>query len=271
MKQPMRVETFSERFLLPREHGGWAMLAAPVIVGFSSAGGVSPSVCILFSVGALAAYVLRRPLENLVTGKKTGREVRLAVVYSLCAGIGFLPLIFFYGRSLLLGFSLPAGAALALMLWLGSRKLARSVGAEFLAIGILALGAPAAYYAASGTLPPEAGGLWFLHALFFMGPVFYVKMVVAGHRAFRDNSFLGGYGRARAGALAYHVLSIGLLYALTAVGVLPGAVLVPFIVAGIKVLWKSWAPPQAANLQHVGWTEVVSTVVFVLFIVSAYR
>ncbi|MCQ3976894.1 MAG: hypothetical protein DPW09_25990 [Anaerolineae bacterium] len=68
-----------------------------------------------------------------------------------------------------------AGAVLLVFnLWLVSRRQELSVVGELVGIVGLALGAPMAYYVASGQLDGTAIALWFINALYFGGTVFYV-------------------------------------------------------------------------------------------------
>jgi hypothetical protein len=253
-------------FYIPKEHGGWALLAVPPIVGFVAAGGASSLVIFQFFMGALGAYLLRTPLEAFFNNKLDPRPLRFAALYGVVAAAAFLPLILFQDRAFLALFGVCAAGALILQLWLGSQHLARSAGGEIFGIVVLALGAPAAYYTATGLLNADSLRLWALNAVFFVGPVFYIKMVVAGHVAFYAKSPDDKYEEARRVAFLYHGAS-ALLAALAGwAGAVPMLVTAPFIISLAKVLWRGRPKPAPAKLQRVGWQEVIFSLVFVALI-----
>lgn len=178
----------ARRLLLPREHGAWAMLLVPYLIG-AAITGFSPrlvaglvAVLLLFFSRPPLALLLKRRIRNGVWGPES--------------------------RLLWLNFSLPALAAAALFAWLivayslwwllvlGSAGLAlfavhsvmvfrrreRSAAAELVGILMLTLTGPLAVYLArarmNGDTAREAVALWLLNAAYFGASVFLVKMKI---------------------------------------------------------------------------------------------
>lgn len=266
------AESFAERFRLPKEHGGWALLAVPPLAGFAAAGGTPLGACVLFFLAALGAYLVRRPLEEALKKRGERRPAFLAAAYSAGAAAGFLPLILLYGRSGLLYFACAGAAGLALQVWLDGRRLSRSAAGEFFGIGVLALGAPAAHYASRGDFLSDGFLLWLLCSVFFAGPVFYVRMVVAGHiaSAAKDKDALKRFESARSKAIAYHAGAFAFVSSLALGGFFPALAVAPFLLALGKTAYRATVLPAAADLRRVGWQEVVSSLVFAVFVAGAF-
>ncbi len=250
--------------MLPREHGAWAIVLAPLLVGLVAAPSFSPVAALLFLIGALAAFVLRAPVQALWIRPDDLRARRWAAAYAILASAGLAPLIFGLGRWSLLWFAVPAGLALS------SDVRANRAGRRFDALneaaGVLALClvGPAAYYAASGRLEPAAWALWLLSSAYFLGPIFYVKMAALQHRATGDPSVLPALAQARRRSTAYHAAALAAVAAWSAFGSLPAFAAVPFAVAFAKTLARGARLPERTDFRRLGYTEVAYSVLFVL-------
>jgi len=271
MSSPASHKTASRGFYFPKEHGGWALLVAPPLVGFGAAGDPSAGPVVQFFMGALGAYLIRTPLESYLRNKGDRRALVISGIYALVGLAAFVPLIFFQGRPLLGIFGAGALAALGFQLRLGAHRAVRSAGAEAFGISVLSLGAPAAYYTATGALDAEALNLWALTAVFFIGPVFYVKMVMAGHIAANTEGAYEKYRFARKSAFIYHAATVAAVLAAACTGVVPFWAWLPFIVALGKVLWRGGGGPSAADFRRVGWQEVCFSLFFVLITGAAFH
>jgi hypothetical protein len=259
------------RLILPKEHGSWAVLIAPIVAGLAAAGGGPPAAVLLFFIAALGGFLLRPPLQSFVSPKpEPGVRPSLAV-YSLMALGGVWPLLRVYGRAGLLGFAVPAGGLLAADLLVHRGRRSFSMVSELSGIAVLCLGGPAAYYAARGTLNADAWCVWFLSALFFSGPVFHVKMAALQHRASSDRTLTPELARLRLVSAAYH--SAALLAAVAAAlwGPAPALAALPFAAA----LWKTWrrgaSPPSRVDFRRLGYQEVGYSVLFAAAMAAGYR
>jgi hypothetical protein len=173
------------RILLPTEHGGWAFLMEPILLGllvaFSRAG-------LAISLAAVAAFLARQPLRLFMLDRAHGRRhARTALaerVFAACVLVGALALAaagLLAQRAFLLPLGLAAPlAALSVALDLArrSRAAAAEVG------GAVALGAVAAAIAVAGgwRLGP-ALGLWGILAARALPTVLYVRARVRLDRA----------------------------------------------------------------------------------------
>jgi len=163
--------------MLPTEHGGWAFLAEPMLLGllvaFSASG-------VLLAVGALAGYVARQPLKLFAADRRRGKRYPRTVMaergFAACAVIAAAALAgaaAIGDRRLLLGIGAMAPlAATALAFDLGQRS--RAVAAEVSAA--LALAGLATSIALAGGWPnAQAFGLWAALAGRVIPTIVYVR------------------------------------------------------------------------------------------------
>jgi hypothetical protein len=200
--------------VLPTEHGGWAFLVEPILLGllvaFSGAG-------LWIAVAALAGYVARQPLRLLVMdrsrGKRYPRTVLAERAFAACALAGALALaagVWLAPHPFLLPLGLAAPlAALSLSLDLGRR--AREAAAEV--GGALALGSTAAAIAlAGGWRTGPALALWAILAARTVPTVIYVRARVRLDR---------GEAAGITGALVAHAVAVALVAWLATRGLAP--------------------------------------------------
>ncbi len=168
--------------VLPREHGGWAVVFTPMIVACVATRAVSWEALAL-AVASLAAYLSYDPLNTLIRGLNGGMSPdRLnpsrvwAPVYLLLA---FVPTVWLVaeGFYLLLIFGV-IGLCLFALNFLITRRAPNSVLRDLSAIAGLSLTCPSMYYVLRGVLDRTAIILSTLVLLFFAGNIFYVHMKV---------------------------------------------------------------------------------------------
>lgn len=250
--------------MLPKEHGAWAILFAPILVGLIAAPAVSPAAASLFVLGALAAFLVRTPLQALWAKPGDRRAWGWLAFYgSLTAG-AFVPLILLLGCWKLLYFAVPAGLLLAENLT--ANKSGRRFSAFNEAAGVfgLCLGAPAAYYAASFELGPRAWALWLLCSAFFLGPIFYVKMAALQHRAVADKGALPALDAMRRRSAVYHGLAFLAVGIWAATGGVPALAAIPFAASFAKTFLRAARPPERVDFKALGYAEVGYSVLFVV-------
>lgn len=253
--------------MLPREHGAWAVLAAPILVGFFAAGGGSPGILLSFSCAALGGFCLRTPLQALLSPAPPPEARAWLAGYALWAGAGAAGLLFGYGRWGLLAFALPAGAALAFNLRQNMSRKALSLANEIIGIAALCLGAPAAFYAARGEMSPQGWAAWLVCALYFLGPVFHVKLAALQHRMAPEAALAG---MRRAGK-AYHAAALAAVGVGALAGVLPGPAVLPFFAALLKNFRRAAAAPGKVDFRRLGYQEVGYSLFFVAALAYGYH
>lgn len=232
----------------PREHGAWGILLIPFATAVGAAGVWNLPVALLL-VSVLCFYVAR---TSWLKGN-WGWTARLLGGSALAAA----PLLVVWQLWWLLAFGLVAAP-------LGFRKTQRNIPMQLLAIGGLTLTAPAAWYAATGTLGRAAVVLWGLNALYFAGGVFYVKM----HLAAAMNR---GVSAAVKANLLYHGGVALTLLAATAVGWLSYAVVLVFAPALGRACVGAARLSPVLRIKRLGWTEVAWSLVYAVGLIVATR
>ncbi len=250
--------------MLPREHGAWAILIAPILVGLLSAPVFSPAAAALFVLGALAAFLIRSPLQALLAKPGDRRAWGWLAFYGALTAGAFLPLIVVMGCWKLLLFAVPA------LLLMAENLTANRSGRRFSAFneaaGVfgLCLGAPAAYYAASFQLDARAWSLWLLCSAFFLGPIFYVKMAALQHRAVADKSAVAAIALMSRRSLIYHGLTLAAVVLWAATGGVPALTAIPFAAALVKTVLRGMRAPERVDFKSLGYAEVGYSVLFVV-------
>ncbi len=198
-------------------------------------------------------------------------------VYLLLTAAGAVPLLEVYHRwDLLTVGGLAAGlfAVHALLLLLPARKrLDRSQWGEILAVGVLALAAPAEYVVVTGHLDGMAWCLWATCTLYFSSSVFFVKMLLG---AVKVKGPFGWRQRWQVGrdSVLYHLLMAVVIAGVALVHGDWGALLALFTFLPVIVRagygWSRLSrvlPP----LRRVGVGETLYAVWFSLFFVLSLR
>jgi hypothetical protein len=255
---------------LPKEHGAWAMLYVPFVLGLLVAGRVTwPVLWLLLAVSAL--FIARESLLVCWRARRRGRAAqgagRLLLVYLGIAAACGLPLLFVYRLWWLAPLGLIGLALLVLNGNQGAQLADRSLRSELAAIAGLTLTAPAAYYAAGGVWDARAWWLWALSATYFISSVFYIKLRVArlhpqGQAATRQ----AGHH-----CLVYHAFLLGALLLLWLTGSLPVFALVAFAPAIARAFWSLAKPAERVNLTRAGVLEIVYSLLFLAFITLSFR
>ena len=262
--------------LLPKEHGSWAMLIVPLLLGVIIAPLWHWRIVILV-VAAFGFFLVRFPLALLVKTRRRANANRAetwgwAYIYGGITALsgGWLVL----GERLwLLALMGIFGVALLLFhLWLVYRRQEMSVIGELSGIVGLALGAPMAYYTASGQLDNTAILLWLINILYFGGTVFYIKLKVRQQpRLPAPNHLSERLVKAKA-CLAYQTIALTviiLLVTLRQAPLLAPLALIPATVKTFHGAWK-WQDKKSLSLVRLGITEIVHAVAFTGLVVIAF-
>ncbi len=262
---------------LPKEHGSWAMFIVPLVLGLAVAPTWEGPVIWLL-LAALAFFLLRYPLAMLVKTRRSQRVnrgywLKWAAVYGLVSGGVGLWLVFGYGLWLLLWVGVIGAGLLALHLWLVARRQEMSVVGELAGIFGLALGAPMAYYTASGQLDRVAAVLWLINALYFGGTVFYIKLKVRQQpRLPAPARVAERLVKARA-CLTYHTAALTIAAGLVAFRMAPLLTPLAFVPVTIKAVRGAlhWQDKKSLSLVRLGVAEIFHALAFTILIILAFR
>src|SRR5215212_9723585 len=166
---------------LPKEHGAWAMLYAPFIIGAIVGGRFSLRVALL-GLSVTFVFIARESLLAWWRGRSRNQRLiqarRMMIVYLALGALFGAPLILVYKLLWLIPLAIATLGLLFLNAQQAVRREDRSIGGETIAILGLTLTAPTAYYAARGVWDAHALWLWGACALYFTSSVFYVKLRV---------------------------------------------------------------------------------------------
>ena len=262
---------------LPKEHGSWAMLIVPVLLGLILAPAWHGRVFVLL-LAALGFFLVRHPLVILVkTRKRVGAGKaglwQWAAIYGGLTAFSGGWLVLAQGLWWLAAMGLLGGILLLLHLWLVARRQEMSRAGELAGIVGLALGAPMAYYVASGQLDRTAAALWLINALYFGGTVFYIKLKVRQQPRLPAPSRVGERLVKAKACLAYQTVALTILILLVTLRQAPLWTPLAFIPATIKVLYGAWhwQDKKSLSLVRLGVAEIFHAVTFAGLVVVAFR
>lgn len=222
---------------LPKEHGGWAMMATPPVIALLAEG--IDLLGVMAALGWALAYCARGPLEALLGRAPTGRagmqhaEPAVArlwlLIFGTAAATLLLPVI--YLRPVTVAWLGGAVLIAAAVMYLAEKGQTRSFLAGALATAGLTVGGPLYYLAAAGQVGARGWTLALVSFAFFLGSVYRVKTLA---REKRSTAF-------RLESLGFHVLAVA------AAGVAAYLGFTHWLVAAVLLLPLGWAIYGAAR------------------------
>lgn len=255
---------------IPKEHGAWAMLYVPLLLGACAAG--AWSIRILWLAIAATAFLFAREAalawwRARLAGRDPGNSLRMLFLYSALAAAAGLELVL---SERLWGLA-PLGAmATALAAWharQAARREERTVTTEALGILGLTLTAPAAHYVALGRWETTGLWLWAASVAYFTSSIFYVKLRVLTAYPKQPREL----ARIRRWCWLYH-LALALAASLAvASGAAPMPVLPAYAPILLRAFWHLWRPAPRLVLKRVGVLEILYSAIFLLFATLAFR
>jgi hypothetical protein len=233
---------------IPNQHGAWAFLLVPLILGFVLAGWSAPAA--LFALAWVLAYPASFFLGRAVVirwrrgtwSRLARRELRYSLPWMVAAAVPSVILV------VLRPWLLAVGALLALLwgisVWLTRIGQERGAGNDLLLVSQAALAVPLLWAIGYDAVPPAAAWEAALICLvFFTGSVLHVKSLIreAGNRRWARLSRV------------YNSLSVGM-------GMLSLWLLLPFGAAAVR----AFAVPAGSRPAVVGAVEIVVSVLVVV-------
>lgn len=269
--KPVRHRWWRRHLALPQEHGSWPLFLMPCFVGAAVAGEWNGPLW-RFLFGSLALFLGRQPLGLYARtrfGRRQAKDAHLAlgwaVAYLLLAGVLLLPLLW-QGRSGLLLLAAPAAGLMLLYLVLLTRRQERAFWMQALAVAGLSLGAPGAYYAATGRWDVVTFWLWLLVFLGGLEGVLSVQVRLTQRNGEMDKHE-HTVARRAAGYELVMLVTVALLVAGRQV---PGLVWVPFLLLTLRTTWYLVHPMQDVRILHIGISQMGTTTAFGLLLVGAF-
>jgi len=245
----------------PREHGAWAILL--VSFGAGWAVGWKPDIRLLpLLVACVFALALRTDVVEAVTARRLRRlwpwgvSDGLVSLAALCTAA--------VGRPGLFGMAVLGMLAMSVDTAVRGGRIPRSLLAEVVSTGGLALAGPAALYTASGVLSGDVLWLWTALTVHFLGAVLRVRARLAQSK----DASMGR--RAWKAVLVYHLCAAAAAGAAGLLGWVPPAMwaaFVPALLSGLRERGQS----GPLVLAKVGRRERNGSILFAVLLAAASR
>ncbi|MYL34921.1 hypothetical protein GLW05_15100 [Pontibacillus yanchengensis] len=234
------------KLLLPKQHGAWAMLLVPFLLGITSSTFTSTHIPLF--LGWLFLYLSTYPLLMLVKGKKKKEYYKWSGIY-----VGFTLLflaIVLLNEWKMLYFGLMMIPLFIVNLYFAKKKKERAFLNDVTAIIVFCIGGLASYYLGAGSLDKQGWMIAILCFLFFLGSTFFVKTMIREKKnvAFRWYSW------------SYHAL-LPILVVLFTQSLLFMIAFIPSVIRVFTLYGKK------LTIMQLGVAEIVNSVCFLVTII----
>jgi hypothetical protein len=273
---PLRSSIWKKHIALPQQHGSWILWLGPLAIGVA-VGGEADLSLIYLAVTLLGAFLAIQPLTILVkvlSQRRSRGDLASALcwlaLWSSLAALGSIGLVE-AGKGQLILLGLPGVPVLAWQMYLVSRRSERGqMGVEIVGSGILALAAPAGFWAAGGE-GPIGWWLWILCWLQAAGAVVYIYLRLQYRRMDHMPRWRDRIRLARRSNL-YHGTNLAVVSILAFADLLPLRILVPFAAMLLEaVLGGILHPSVGSRPSAIGMRQVALTLLFVLLMIWAFQ
>ncbi|MBK6762170.1 MAG: YwiC-like family protein [Micrococcales bacterium] len=245
----------ARRLAIPGQHGAWAFLVIPLVLGFVITGWSAPAA--VFSVAWVLAYPASYYLGRAVVirwrrgtwSRLAKRELHDAVPWVVLAGVPSLVLLVL--RPWLIWVGVVLAVLWAVSVWLTRAGHERGAGNDLLLVAQAAIAVPLFWAIATDTPDlgigdPAAAQAWlaaFICLVFFTGSVLHVKSLIR-----------------EADDRRWAIASRGFHVAALAMGLISPWLLLPFGVAAVR----AFAVPTGSRPAVIGAVEIVVSVLVVV-------
>lgn len=265
---------FRRHIALPQDHGSWVFLISPLLIGIF-AGGTWSAAGFWLVICAMAAFLIRQPV-TVITKVWSKRRSRgdlpsayfWTAVYATLGLVGFAGL-YMLGFGFLAVLALPGLPVFIWHLWLVSRRSERrQLGVELVGSGVLALAAPAAYWAGIESLAPTGWLLWALTWAQSAASIVYAYLRLEQRSLPRILPLQERLKLARR-ALLYTTFNLGVVVLLGILGIVSLAVTLPYLLQWSETLYGTLRTASGARPTQVGIRQlIVSSLFTILFILT---
>ncbi len=262
--------------IIPKEHGAWAVLFVPLLVGASLAGRFTLAVLwlALAVLGVFLSYVpmqmILRAGFGVAPGSGKAAAARFGATVYLGAGLLFLLPLLAQGKWALLGIG-GLAAVFFLTNFLLVRGRVKTISSDLLATLGLTLTAPSGYYVVTGNLDFTAGWIWLLNFLFFGGGMVYVRMKLAAAATKKPGLTLPEKFRMGWLNLAYHVLAVALVAVLAVNNWTPLFAVIAFVPMTGHAVYGTLKLSGRAHFRNLGLLLLLQAILFALLLAGSAR
>ncbi len=262
--------------ILPKEHGSWAILLVPFIIG-AKIGGEFEIKTLLFLISVISIFLAYQPATMIAKSKlKISNEnlkdaIKLFFFSLPFAIIPSFILVFYFKLYGLLIFGIIGFVAFLIQLYLAKLNLDKTQGGQLFAMSMLVLTAPSAYYVQSGKFDLILLQLYFLNLIFFGSGIIYVRMKISALATKKDKFnlneklFIGRYN------IAYHIAILILLIVLFAKGSIGLLIFVGFLPVIIRSIMGTFMLERKVKFKKLGWIETIYSILFAIMMIIEFR
>lgn len=253
--------------IIPKEHGGWAVLYVPMFVGAAIAGEVTLDV-LLLALSGLGMFLSYAPVHMILRHRyvmplpkdKLKQAVLWSIVY-LGFGIAFMVPLLVRGYWLLPVIGIP-GLGAFFGNFLLTRRVSKTIPSDLVAVFGLSLSAVCSHYVVTGRITEEAVIVWLLNLLFFWCSVFYVHMKIraASHKepviAMSERLSLGALN------ILYHIAVVGIVVGLAFYRMTRLYVVLAFVPMLLHALYGTYKLSHRVKFRRLGYLLLAQSVLF---------
>lgn len=248
---------------LPAEHGGWAFLFEPMLLGWL----VAPSFAgFALSVSALGVFLIHQPLKIVLKDRAKGKRYertqwaeRFTLFYALLAGSGFALAVVNAG----IGFLIPLLLAVpfaCIQLFYETQNRGRESTPEICGAIALSALAPAIVLISNWSLA-QALLIWLIICARAITSIFYVRVRLRLEKGKVPDTKL---------AIGSHVLTLGLFVVLVMFALTPKLVIAAFGVLLARAVYGLSEYRRPTPAKHIGFQEVGFGLLTVVFTALGY-
>jgi hypothetical protein len=229
--------------LLPKQHGAWAMLLVPFILGITESSFEFPHIPLL--IGWLFLYLSTYPMLMLVKGKKKNEYIKWSSIYLGISLIMLITVLLFDWRMFYFGVAMIP--FFLVNIYFAKKKKERAFTNDVIAIIVFCIGGLASYYLGAGGLDKAAWAIAVYSFLFFLGSTFFVKTMI---REKKNKTF-------RLYSWGYHVLLLIMvpIFSPTYLMIIP---FIPSVVRAFALYGRK------LSIMQLGISEIINSVFFLV-------
>jgi hypothetical protein len=274
--QSMRAY-FRKQIALPQDHGSWVFILSPLLVGMF-AGATFNGASFTVAAAALLAFLIRQPITMAIkayAGRRPLADLPIARAWILGYGLLLILTVLMLLRLnlvFILYLAVPAAPVFGWHLWLVSRREERrQPGIEIVATGVLALAAPAAYWAGASRYDPTGWWLWILVWMQSAASIVYAYLRLE-QREWASSPDRRTRFRIGWRAWLYTTFNLASVLGLGLASWIPSLLYLPYLVQWFETVWGIDHPATGWKPTRIGIRQlIVSTLWTILFILCWRR